>query len=119
LRVSEVHQFTDAPNAETTGIEPSTTIILPGHPLYDDFSRLEVRLSSPKRSAHVAHDDVLHRIGWFALFLFPALGFALTCRRQVLLLPAGDQEPQRPNPSFWMNTLYGNHPNDDGADCDN
>lgn len=89
LRVQEVHQFTDAPNAETTGLGPSTTIVLWDTLLDDDFSRPEVRFVVAHEIAHVAHDDVLHRVGWLALFLFPALGLTayLTRRRGGLAQP--------------------------------
>ncbi len=89
LLVQEVHQFTDAPNAETTGIGPSTTIVLWDTLLGDDFSRPEVRFVVAHEIGHVAHDDVLHRVGWLALFLLPALGLTayLTRRRGGLAQP--------------------------------
>jgi Zn-dependent protease with chaperone function len=89
LRVQEVHQFTDAPNAETTGIGPSTTIVLWDTLLDDDFSRPEVRFVVAHEIGHVAHRDVLHRVGWLALFLLPALGLTayLTRRRGGLAQP--------------------------------
>lgn len=89
LRVQEVHQFTDAPNAETVGLGPSTTIVLWDTLLDRDFSAPEVRFVVAHEIGHVAHDDVLHRVGWLALFLLPALGLTayLTRRRGGLAQP--------------------------------
>jgi STE24 endopeptidase len=89
LRVQEVHEFTDAPNAETVGLGPTTTIVLWDTLLDGDFSRPEVRFVVAHEIGHVAHDDVLKRVGWLALFLLPALGLTahLTRRRGGLARP--------------------------------
>jgi STE24 endopeptidase len=89
LRVQEVHELTDAPNAETLGFGPTTTIVLWDTLLDGDFSRPEVRFVAAHEIGHVAHDDVLKRVGWLALFLLPALGLTayLTRRRGGLAQP--------------------------------
>jgi STE24 endopeptidase len=90
LRVQEVHEFTDAPNAETVGLGPSTTIVLWDTLLDHDFSRAEIRFVVAHEIGHVAHDDVLKRVGWLALVLLPALGLTayLTRGRGGLAQPA-------------------------------
>jgi STE24 endopeptidase len=89
LRVQEVHRFTDAPNAETVGLGPTTTIVLWDTLIGHGFSRPEVRFVVAHEIGHVAHDDVLKRIGWLALFLLPALALTayLTRRRGGLAQP--------------------------------
>ena len=74
LRVQEVKEFTEAPNAMATGLGPSRTVILWDTLLNDDFSPEEVRLVLAHEVAHLAHDDPLKRVGWMAVFLIPALG---------------------------------------------
>lgn len=164
LRVQEVHEFTDAPNAETVGLGPTTTIVLWDTLLDGDFSPAEVRFVVAHEIGHVAHDDVLKRVGWLALFLLPALGLTahLTRRRgglarpeaipvaililtvtQLLAAPLLNTAFRReeaaadwaaleathdpaaatssfrrlatkslsdPDPPFWIDGLYGNHP---------
>ncbi|HEX5990139.1 MAG TPA: M48 family metalloprotease [Solirubrobacterales bacterium] len=83
LRVQDVHRFTDAPNAEATGLGPSRTVVLWDTLLRDDFSRKEVRMVVAHEIGHLAHDDPLKRVGWMALYLIPALGvLALLTRRR-------------------------------------
>jgi STE24 endopeptidase len=88
LQVQEVHEFTDAPNAASTGLGPSRTVIL-WDTLLRDFSEDEVRLVLSHEVAHLAHQDQLRRVGWMALFLVPALGLiaVLTRRRGGLAQP--------------------------------
>jgi STE24 endopeptidase len=89
LRVQEVHKFTTAPNAESTGLGPSRTIVLWDTLLRDGFTPAEVRVVLAHEVAHLAHDDQLRGVGWMALFLLPALGLAalLTRRRGGLARP--------------------------------
>lgn len=70
--VQAVDRFTTAPNAETTGLGPTRTVILWNTLLDDGFSRAEVRAVLGHEIAHVAHDDPLKQVGWLALFLVPA-----------------------------------------------
>lgn len=74
LRVQNVHRFTTAPNAMSTGFGPTRTVILWDTLLHDHFSRAEIRLVLGHEIGHLAHDDTLKRVGWMALFLLPALG---------------------------------------------
>jgi STE24 endopeptidase len=83
LRVQEVHRFTTAPNAETTGFGPTSTIVLWDTLLDGRFSDEEIRLVLAHEIGHLAHDDPLKRVGWLALFLLPAWGLvALFTRRR-------------------------------------
>lgn len=74
LRVQDVHRFTTAPNAESTGLGPTNTIVLWDTLLHDGFSRSEVRFVIAHEVGHLAHEDPLKRVGWLALFLIPAFG---------------------------------------------
>jgi STE24 endopeptidase len=74
LREQEVHRFTTAPNAESLGLGPTSTVILWDTLLHDGFDREEVRFVLAHEVGHLAHDDPLKRLGWIALFLLPAWG---------------------------------------------
>jgi STE24 endopeptidase len=74
FEVEDVDRFTTAPNAETTGLGPTRTVILWNTLLGGDFSRAEVRIVLGHEIAHVAHHDPLKQVGWLALFLIPAAG---------------------------------------------
>ena len=83
LEVQEVHRFTDAPNAESIGLGPTSTVVLWDTLLRDGFSRKEVRFVLAHEIGHVADEDPLKRLGWIALFLLPAWGLvALFTRRR-------------------------------------
>ena len=83
LRVQDVHRFTTAPNAESTGLGPSRTVVLWDTLLHDGFSRPEIRFVIAHEVGHLAHEDPLKRVGWLALFLVPALGaIAFFARRR-------------------------------------
>lgn len=89
LEVQEVHRFTDAPNAESIGLGPTSTVVLWDTLLRDGFSRKEIRFVLAHEIGHVAHDDPLVRLGWIALFLLPAWGLVayFTRRRGGLYRP--------------------------------
>ena len=89
VEVQEVHRFTTAPNAESTGFGPTRTVILWDTLLDGRFSRSEIRSVMSHEFAHLAHDDPLKRVGWLALFLIPASGLIalLTRRRGGLARP--------------------------------
>jgi STE24 endopeptidase len=72
VRVQDVHRFTTAPNAESTGFGPTRTVILWDTLLDDGFSRAEIRVVMAHELGHLAHGDPLRRVGWLALFLIPA-----------------------------------------------
>jgi STE24 endopeptidase len=74
LRVQNADRFTDAPNAMATGFGPTSTVILWDTLLQSDFDRSEVRFILAHEIAHLAHHDILKRVGWLALFLVPAMG---------------------------------------------
>jgi STE24 endopeptidase len=89
LRVQDVDSTTDAPNAMTVGLGPSSTIILWDTLLGGDFSRDEVRFVLAHEVGHLAHHDLLKRLGWLTLFLLPTWGLTalLTRRRGGLARP--------------------------------
>lgn len=72
VRVEHVHRFTTAPNAESTGFDPTRTVILWDTLLDGRFSDREIRVVLAHELGHLAHDDVLKGVGWLALFLIPA-----------------------------------------------
>jgi Zn-dependent protease with chaperone function len=83
LEVQDVHRFTTAPNAESSGLGPTRTVILWDTLLHDGFSRAEIRLVLAHEIGHLAHEDPLKRVGWLALFLLPTWGLiALFTRRR-------------------------------------
>ncbi len=83
LEIEDVHRFTTAPNAMSTGLGPSRTVILWDTLLHGGFSRPQVRFVLAHEIGHLAHDDPLKLVGWLALFLVPVLGLiALLSRRR-------------------------------------
>jgi Zn-dependent protease with chaperone function len=83
LQVQDVHRYTAAPNAESTGLGPTSTIVLWDTLLHGGFTRAEIRFVLAHEVGHVAHKDPLKRVGWLLLFLLPALGLiALFTRRR-------------------------------------
>jgi STE24 endopeptidase len=89
LEIQDVHRFTTAPNAVSTGLGPSRTVILWDTLLHSGFSRPQIRFVMAHEVGHLAHDDPLKQVGWLALFLIPALGLIalLTRRRGGLAQP--------------------------------
>lgn len=82
LEVQEVHRFATAPNAESTGLGPTSTVVLWDTLLHDGFSRAEIRIVLAHEIAHLAHDDVLKRAGWLMLFLLPTMGLVAIFTRR-------------------------------------
>jgi STE24 endopeptidase len=83
LEIQDAHLFTTAPNAMSTGLGPTRTVILWDTLLYGGFSRSEIRFVMAHEIGHLAHDDPLKQVGWLGLFLIPALGLiALFTRRR-------------------------------------
>jgi STE24 endopeptidase len=74
LEVQDVHRFTDAPNAESLGLGPTSTVILWDTLLRDGFDREEVRFVLAHEVGHLAHHDPLKRLGWLTLVLLPIWG---------------------------------------------
>lgn len=89
LEVQKVHRFTDAPNAESLGFGPSSTVVLWDTLLRDGFDRKEVRFVLAHELGHIAHEDPLKRFGWLILFLLPTWGLVafFTRRRGGLARP--------------------------------
>jgi STE24 endopeptidase len=89
LRVQDVHRFTAAPNAESLGLGPTSTVVLWDTLLRDGFDRDEIRLVLAHELGHLAHEDPLKRLGWLALFLLPTWGLIayFTRRRGGLARP--------------------------------
>ncbi len=71
LVVQDVHRFTDAPNAESTGFDSTSTVVLWDTLLDGRFNRAEIRMVMAHELGHLAHDHTLKQVGWLALFLIP------------------------------------------------
>ncbi len=89
LVVQDVHRFTTAPNAESTGFDSTSTVILWNTLLDGRFSHSEIRAVVAHELGHLAHDHSLKRVGWLALFLIPAAALIafVTRRRGGLARP--------------------------------
>ncbi|HEX5853806.1 MAG TPA: M48 family metalloprotease [Solirubrobacteraceae bacterium] len=87
--VQDVHRFTTAPNAESTGFGSTRTVILWDTLLDRRFDNAEVRAVIGHELGHLAHHHILKAIGWLALFLIPAAALIarLTRRRGGLASP--------------------------------
>jgi STE24 endopeptidase len=83
VSVQDVHQFTSAPNAEAAGLGSTRRVIL-WDTLFDGrFSRSEVLNVLAHEYGHLAHNHLVKRLGWDALFALPfALIIALATRRR-------------------------------------
>jgi STE24 endopeptidase len=83
LEIQDADRFTTAPNAVSTGLGPTRTVILWDTLLHGGFSHAQIRFVMAHEVAHLAHEDPLKQVGWLALFLVPALGLiALFTRRR-------------------------------------
>jgi Zn-dependent protease with chaperone function len=80
--VQKVSRSVTAPNAEAVGVGPTRRVVLWDTLLDGRFSRREVRVVTAHELGHIAHDHLLRRVGWLALFLLPATAL-------VALLSAG------------------------------
>jgi STE24 endopeptidase len=74
LEVEDLKRSTTAPNAVSTGLGPSRTMILWDTLLNGGFSRAQIRFVMAHEIGHLAHQDSLKQAGWLALFLIPTLG---------------------------------------------
>jgi STE24 endopeptidase len=83
LEVQDVNRFTTAPNAMSTGLGPTRTVILWDTLLHGGFSRPQIRFVIAHEVAHLAHEDSLKQVGWLALFLVPVLGLIALLTRRV------------------------------------
>lgn len=89
VRVEEVSQYTDAPNAYAAGLGPSRKVVLWDTLLLGDFERREVRFVLAHEFAHHSRDHLWKGVGWYALFAFPGafLVARLTRRRGGMRVP--------------------------------
>jgi STE24 endopeptidase len=89
LRVQEVREFTNAPNAYAFGLGESRRIVLWDTLADGSFSRREERAVIAHELGHHGHDHIAKRIGWFALLVLPAaLAVAVATRGRGLADPA-------------------------------
>jgi STE24 endopeptidase len=87
LRIQEVHDYTDQPNAYAFGLGSSRRVVL-----WDTivgFPRREVRAVVAHEYGHHASDHIAKQIGWFALLVLPGafVVFLVTRRRGGLREP--------------------------------
>ena len=89
LRVEDVDEYTEQPNAYAMGLGDTRKIVL-WNTLVNDFSRPEVRAVVAHEFGHHQHDHLAKSIGWSALFTLPAAFIVtlLTRRRGGLGDPA-------------------------------
>jgi STE24 endopeptidase len=82
VRIEEVREFTEAPNAYALGLSGTRRVVL-FDTLAEDFPRPEVRTVIAHEFAHHGHDHIVKGIGWLALGMVPAaLIVALVTRRR-------------------------------------
>jgi STE24 endopeptidase len=83
IRVESVRDVTTLPNAEATGLGPSRRVILWDTIVDGRFTEREVTVVLGHEIGHLAHNDILRSIGWYALFAFPgAWAIARATRRR-------------------------------------
>jgi STE24 endopeptidase len=71
VRVEEVHEWTEQPNAYAMGLGDTRRIVL-WDTLVQDFTRPQVMSVVAHEFGHLQHDHIAKRVGWFALFALPA-----------------------------------------------
>ncbi len=82
VRIEEVREYTEAPNAYAMGLGGTRRIVL-WDTLSEDFPRKEVRSVVSHEFGHLQHDHIAKGIGWFAVFALPAaLIVTLVTRRR-------------------------------------
>jgi STE24 endopeptidase len=89
VRVEDVDEYTEQPNAYAMGLGDTRRIVL-WNTLVEDFPRKEVRSVVAHEFGHLQHDHIAKSIGWSALFALPAafIVMLLTRRRGGLGDPA-------------------------------
>jgi Zn-dependent protease with chaperone function len=89
VRVEEVREFTNAPNAYAFGLGDTRRVVLWDTLVDGGFSRPEIRSVIAHELGHHEHDHIAKQIGWFALLMLPAsLAVAVATRRRGLADPA-------------------------------
>ncbi|HEV3002272.1 MAG TPA: M48 family metalloprotease [Solirubrobacteraceae bacterium] len=82
VRIEDVHEYTEQPNAYAAGLGESRRVVL-WNTLSEDFPRREVRSVLSHEFGHLQHDHIAKGIGWFAIFALPAaLIVTLVTRRR-------------------------------------
>ena len=71
VKVEDVDEFTDEPNAFATGLGPTRRVILWNTLLDPPFSDREVRVVIAHELAHHSRDHIWKSFGWFALLALP------------------------------------------------
>ncbi len=71
VRVEDVDEYTEQPNAYAMGIGDTRRIVL-WNTLVDEFPRPEVRAVVAHEFGHLQHDHIAKSVGWSALFALPA-----------------------------------------------
>jgi STE24 endopeptidase len=83
VKVQEVKEFTDEPNALATGLGPTRRVILWDTLVDGGFSRPEVDFVLAHELAHHSRDHLWKLAGWFAVIALPlAFVIALATRRR-------------------------------------
>ncbi len=83
VSVEDVHKFTTAPNAESTGFGPTKRVILWDTVIRKPFTTREIRPVIAHELGHLRSNHILKGVGLFALFAFPlAYAIALATRRR-------------------------------------
>ena len=83
VRVEDVDQFTDEPNAFATGLGPTRRVILWNTILDPPFGDREVRVVVAHELAHHSRSHLWELSGWFAIVALPtAFVIALVTRRR-------------------------------------
>jgi STE24 endopeptidase len=89
VRVQEVREFTNAPNAYAFGLGGTRRVVLWDTLIEGGFSRREIRSVIAHELGHHGHDHIAKQLGWFALLVLPtALAVAVATRRRGLADPA-------------------------------
>jgi STE24 endopeptidase len=89
VRVQEVREFTNAPNAYAFGLGDTRRVVLWDTLVEGGFSRPEIRSVIAHELGHHRHDHIAKQVGWFALLVLPsALAVAVATRRRGLADPA-------------------------------
>jgi STE24 endopeptidase len=71
VRVEEVSEWTDAPNAWAGGIGPSRRVVLWDTLLYGRFPDGEVEVVLAHEYGHHAHEHIWKGLAWYAIFALP------------------------------------------------
>jgi STE24 endopeptidase len=83
VRVEDVDEFTDEPNAFAIGLGPTRRVFLWNTLLQSPFSKDEVKVVIAHELGHHSRDHLWKLSGWFALVAVPAAwGIALVTRRR-------------------------------------